>query len=190
MIEFFVSYRTADEPYAAALISQVLAARYGQDQVFLDTTSIHPGEPFPREIDEALAACRTLIAVIGPRWLEPDAAGVRRIDASDDYVRREIAEALRRRIVVVPALVAGATMPTADVLPDDIAALAERQAVTLRVRGAAADTVRLVAELEGVVAGQHGDAPHAVVNNVFHGDVTADTIGISHASSAGRGRER
>ena len=190
MIEFFVSYRTADEPYAAALISQVLAERVGQNRVFLDTVSLRPGEPFPREIDEALDSCRTLIAVIGPRWLEPDSSGARQIDTPGDYVRREIVRALQRGITLVPVLVGGAMPPTADALPGDIAALVERQAVVLRMRGAVADTVRLVDDLEAAVATQRGVAPRAGVHNVFYGDVSSDTIGISHASYGSRGRDQ
>jgi hypothetical protein len=49
-----------------------------------------------------------------------------------DYVRLEIAEALKRKKTVIPALVRDAPMPAEEELPDDIARLATRPAVELR----------------------------------------------------------
>jgi len=43
--------------------------------------------------------------VIGPRWLAAaDDAGIRRLDRPEDWVRRETAEALRRKVLVIPLL--------------------------------------------------------------------------------------
>ena len=56
--------------------------------------------------------------MIGPRWLTAaDSRGERRLSRADDYVRLEVETALGRNIRVVPALVAGASMPVADDLP-------------------------------------------------------------------------
>jgi hypothetical protein len=49
-----------------------------------------------------------LIAVIGKRWLIfPDEEGGRRLDNPEDFVRIEIATALKRNIRVIPVLVGG-----------------------------------------------------------------------------------
>ena len=71
--------------------------------------------------------------MIGPRWLEAAAAdGSRRLDQVHDYVRQEIAVALKRSdVAVVPVLVEGATMPAGSELPTQISSLAKRNAVEL-----------------------------------------------------------
>jgi hypothetical protein len=56
-----------------------------------------------------VAACGVMLAIIGPNWLNSkDESGQRRLDNPADYVRVEIAAALRRNIRVVPVLVDGA----------------------------------------------------------------------------------
>jgi TIR domain len=180
MVEFFVSYRSADGAWAANLIGRVLGGRLGAGAVFLDTTSIPAGDAFPQQIWKALQSCRTLLAVIGPRWLETNAQGVRRIDEPRDLVRREIATALQRGARVVPVLLDGARLPSADALPEDITGLAHRQIVRLSGRGSDRDVERLVDELTAGTDNPVRHGPDSHLTNVFHGDVHADTIGISY----------
>ena len=84
MIEFFVSYRSADEPHAAALLAKVLSSRAGSERVFLDTASMTAGARFSDDIRKALSSCHTLLAIIGERWMVTEADGTRRIDEPDD----------------------------------------------------------------------------------------------------------
>jgi hypothetical protein len=98
----------------------------------MDVAAIEPGRDFRKAIDQSVAACSVLLAVIGREWLEAkDAAGDRRLEDPNDFVRIELASALRRDIPVVPVLVRGAKMPHADQLPDDLKDLAYRNAVEL-----------------------------------------------------------
>ena len=98
----------------------------------MDVDAIQPGRDFRRAIDESIAECSVLLAVIGQHWLESkDSLGRRRLDDSRDSVRLEIASALRRDIPVDPVLVRGAGMPHADQLPSDLRDLAYRNAVEL-----------------------------------------------------------
>jgi hypothetical protein len=71
-----------------------------------------------------------LIAVIGNGWLI-SRDGKRRLENSEDYVRIEIATALERDIRLIPVLVDGASMPQPGDLPDDLKALARRNALQL-----------------------------------------------------------
>ena len=58
--------------------------------------------------------CDVLLAVIGKGWLDlRDPDGGRRLDDPKDFVRIEIASALRLGERVIPVLVNGADMPTA-----------------------------------------------------------------------------
>jgi hypothetical protein len=99
----------------------------------MDIDTIPPGVDFPSVIADAVAACDVLIAVIGPNWLTlTDTSERRLLDSPEDFVRLEIRAALERDVRVIPALVRNASMPSSKELPDDIAALARRHAISLR----------------------------------------------------------
>lgn len=98
----------------------------------MDVTAIQPGRDFRKAIDQSLAACRVLLALIGQDWLESKhAPGHRRLDDPNDFVRMELALALQRDIPVIPVLVRGAKVPQPEQLPDDLQELAYRNAVEL-----------------------------------------------------------
>jgi hypothetical protein len=143
----FINYRSSDEPFAALFLDKRLTERFGRGQVFRDSRTIRPGMYFPAEIQRALDQCRAMIVVVGERWLRNGSDGRRLIDRPGDYVRMEIAEALRRNILVVPVLVGDVSLPAASALPADIAGLTSRQYLHLRARSAEHDASRLVDEL-------------------------------------------
>lgn len=68
-----------------------------------------------------------------------DATGQRQIDDPADWVRGEIAEALRLGLRVIPVLTNDVPLPTESDLPYDIAGLSRRQYVPLRRRYTAVD---------------------------------------------------
>jgi len=124
----FINYRGEDSQTAAALIDRELTARFGSDQVFLDCRSIPTGSDFAEQLLERVRACSVLLVVIGPRWLTlADDAGHRRIDDPQDWLRREIVEALALGLRVIPVLTDGVTLPTQAQLPQDIAGLSRRR---------------------------------------------------------------
>lgn len=128
----FISYRRDDSAGHAGRLFDKLSARLGADQVFMDVDAIAPGQDFGKVIEQRIASCDVLIVIIGQEWLRcADANGKRRLDDPGDFVRGEIAAALRRGLAVLPVLVEGAAMPTTAQLPVELAALASRQAVTL-----------------------------------------------------------
>ena len=98
----------------------------------MDVNAIQPGRDFRKAIDESIHKCSVLLAVVGRDWLgSKNASGLRRLDDETDFVRLEIASALQLDIPVVPVLVRGARMPSADQLPADLRELAYRNAVEL-----------------------------------------------------------
>lgn len=106
--------------------------RFGPRSVFMDVTAIEPGRDFRKAIDQSVATCSVLLAMIGQEWLDStDSEGSRRLDDANDFVRIELASALQRDIPVVPVLVRGAKMPRVEHLPDDLKELAYRNAVEL-----------------------------------------------------------
>ena len=98
----------------------------------MDVAAIQPGKDFRKAIDQSVSNCSVLLALIGREWLETkNSDGERRLDNPNDFVRIELASALRRDIPVVPVLVRGARMPRAEQLPDDLKELHYRNAVEL-----------------------------------------------------------
>jgi len=130
MRAIFISYRRSDTEGQAGRLFKDLQERFGADAVFMDVVDIEPGRDFRRVIDQQVASCGVLLAMVGPRWLADD-GGRRRLDDPSDFVRLETAAALKRDIPVVPVLVQGARMPSAEQLPADISELAYRNAVEL-----------------------------------------------------------
>lgn len=128
----FINYRRNDSEGEAGRLFDELANRFSENSVFMDVSAIEPGKDFRKAIDQSVATCSVLLAMIGLEWLETkDAQGRRRLDDAGDFVRIELASALRRDIPVVPVLVRGAKMPVAEQLPDDLKELAFRNAVEL-----------------------------------------------------------
>lgn len=145
----FISYRRDDDPFAAGRLYDVLSAKFGADQVFMDLDTLEPGEDFWEVIKEALERADVQLALIGRGWLTAsDQTGKRRLDAKDDFVRREIALALKGGLRVIPVLINGATMPPANELPSSIKRLTTRNAVQLTAATWRAEVARLVTSLE------------------------------------------
>ena len=132
--QVFISYRRgpSSTPYARGIYERA-SERLGAGRVFMDLDSIDPGIDFVDYIEDAIESCAVLIAVIGPGWLTvEDTPGERRLDNPDDFVRAEIAAALKRKDVrVIPVLVGDATMPRRTDLPEPLAPLARRNALEL-----------------------------------------------------------
>jgi beta-lactam-binding protein with PASTA domain len=132
MRAIFVSYRRDDSEGEAGRLFDDLVGHFGEDSVFMDVAAIEAGRDFRKAIDESVATCGVLLAMIGKNWTDAkNEAGQRRLDDPFDFVRLETASALKRDIPVVPVLVHGAKMPRADQLPDDLKELAYRNGVEL-----------------------------------------------------------
>jgi TIR domain len=129
----FISYRRSDAKSDARSICQRLEKAFGKRKVFIDVDSIRPGENFQSVLKNDLEKCNSMVAVIGPRWLELlRPSGPTDSETSPDYVRLEVASALERKLPIFPVLVDGATMPEAKNLPDDLKPLAFQQALSIR----------------------------------------------------------
>jgi hypothetical protein len=141
----FVNYRRGDDPGFTQALYMRLEAEFSADDVFMDVEGhIKPGDDFVDVINAQVAAADAVVVVIGPRWTELLAA---RAGARDDFVVVEIQAALRKKKRVIPVLVGGATMPSVDLLPKSIQALARRHAVGLRPERFKGDCQGLVTAL-------------------------------------------
>lgn len=147
--DVFISYRREHTQHAAGRLKDDLAEALAPPTVvFRDIEDIEPGLDFTVALERSLARAGVMLVLIDRQWLDvrrPD--GGRRLDDPADWVRLEVATALKRDIRVVPVLLEGVPMPTAAQLPPDVQALAMRQAFELsdgRWRG---DVQRLVEAL-------------------------------------------
>jgi hypothetical protein len=129
----FISYRRSDSPNITGRIYDRLIQEYGKAAVFKDVDSIPLGVDFRTFIDQKVGECDVILIIIGDTWLTvKNEQGQRRIDDTLDFVYLEIEAALRREIPVIPILVQGVEMPTADDLPEGIQGLAFRNGIQVR----------------------------------------------------------
>jgi hypothetical protein len=117
----FISYRRQDSAPYTRLIRQSLAKYMNEQEIFMDIDTIEDGEDFIDSIAEAVSSCDVMLVVIGNQWGDAKTnQGEQRIFLDNDFVRLEIATALQQGCHVIPILVGGAQMPSADQLPDDL----------------------------------------------------------------------
>ncbi|GAA3925213.1 hypothetical protein Aau02nite_20560 [Amorphoplanes auranticolor] len=153
MAIIFINYRTGDESFAAVTLDDALSARFGAANVFRDSRSIPPGTDFEPVLWRNLARSSVLVVVIGPRWLTGTGNSNRLLEPGD-FVRQEIAFALRIGLDIVPVLVGGTAMPAAADLPTEIQPLVTRQYRRVHARTAEADVRTLVDDLARTYGGE------------------------------------
>jgi hypothetical protein len=148
----FLSYRREDTQGDTGRLHDRLAAVYGTESLFMDVYSVPFGVVFVDHVRDQLAMCAVLFVVIGRAWASvTDRKGRRRLDQPEDLVRVEIAEALKRKVPILPVLVQDAAMPDAEDLPEDIRALTRRNAIDLSHRRWQADVELLLNAIQQFV---------------------------------------
>lgn len=150
MTKIFISYRRDDSAGYTGRLYDYILQHFEESKVFRDVDTIKPGEDFVVAIEKVVGACDALIAVIGPKWLDiRDQNGNRRLNNPEDYVRLEIATALKRNIIVVPVLIERASMPNKNDLPEDLSNLTRRNAVELSNECFSYDIDRIIQAIGG-----------------------------------------
>jgi tetratricopeptide (TPR) repeat protein len=163
MAKIFISYRRDDSAGTAGRLHDRLAQTFGKTNLFIDVDNMPAGVDFVEYLGTQVANCEIFLCAVGPNWLNArDEEGRRRLDQPDDYVRIEIAEALKRDIPVIPVLVDGARVPKARELPDSIALLTRRQAVEVRNSQFGRDADSLTQKIREVLKGKRSAPVRAV----------------------------
>jgi hypothetical protein len=127
----FVNHRKGTHRGLVKALRRDLAARLGEDQVFMDYRSMPLGSRYPNELRDALKRCRVLLAIIHDGWL----ADLRVPRDGLDWVHYEIATALGLGKVVIAVYFDDAPRLDARDLPPDIRELALRQDCRVRWHG-------------------------------------------------------
>ena len=152
-LKIFINYRRADAGGSGLLLYESLAARFGPENVFLDVKTLQPGTKWLDEIRAAGSASTAFIALIGPRWASILAERAK--GDEDDHVKGEIELAIKAAnrgtpVVIIPALLDGAEMPTEQEVPQPLRPLLARQTVPLRLNRWEADVEALIDTIEHV----------------------------------------
>jgi pterin-4a-carbinolamine dehydratase len=133
----FISYRHDGDAVRAIAVHAIVGDTFERRQgdgvaVYLDTRA-RIGVEWPDELAKEVANTDAVLVIIGPDWLSAaDAAGERRIDQTDDWVRREIEIALEHNRPIIPIAFVPATVPAATDLPNSIKRLADYRGVAVR----------------------------------------------------------
>jgi TIR domain/SIR2-like domain len=131
-LKVFLNYRHEDTKSTARLLYEMLKARFGAENVFLDYDSLRPGMRWFDEIKSHLADSGAVLVLIGPHWTSSLTAHLQR--GGDDYVLKEIDLALRSgpRVTVIPVLVDQTELPDPRNLPLSLMPLLQCQVQLLR----------------------------------------------------------
>src|SRR5882724_9666747 len=126
-----ISYRREDSLPVTGRLYDRLQMEFGKGNVFMDFDSIPYGVDFREHIKQTLAKAEVLLVMIGPKWLGRSDGRKNRLDDPNDFVRFEIAEALRSNIPIIPVLIDQTPMPSAESLPQEIQPLSYRNGLGL-----------------------------------------------------------
>lgn len=156
MAGIFISYRRVDSKAYSGRLFDRLTRHFGRGAVFMDVEGgIARGEDFAQALERAVNSVDAMVVVVGRQWLTcADAGGRRRLDHPQDWVRSEVAAALARGILLLPVLVDGASMPRESDLPENITALARKQASEISDSRWDYDVGQIVRVLEQMVPPQ------------------------------------
>jgi hypothetical protein len=169
--QIFISYRRDDSSHPAGRLYDRLCTHFASDQIFMDVDTLPPGVDFVEAIERSVSSCDVLIALIGKNWLtSSDEEGQRRIDNAEDFVRIEIATALKRNICVIPVLVDDASMPKSREVPDELKTLVRRHALEVRHSRFKDDCGRLIVAVERVLKTARAQAPNRSRGRTSCGD--------------------
>jgi putative methionine-R-sulfoxide reductase with GAF domain len=137
----------------------------------MDVLGIEPGMDFVEAIESTVSSCEVLLVVISQRWLgvlDPR-SGLPKLSNLSDFVRLEVSIALKRNLLVIPVLFDGAQMPQLEELPDDLKALARKQAHSVRHQSFDADVAQLIDVLVRRVGGKAKEsAGHNYENDIYY----------------------
>lgn len=118
MADIFISYRRDGGDMTAMYISQALRER-GYD-VFYDVEVLNNGK-FNEALLQQIHSCKDFLVVLSPHALD-------RCSNPEDWVRLEIAEAIKTEKNIVPIMMTGFSFPTE--LPEDINSLRYHNGLT------------------------------------------------------------
>ena len=158
--KIFISYRREDTSGESGRLKDKLEQVFGRENIFYDVETLEAGLNFDQSIAKALSESKVLLAMIGLHWLKvTDSKGVFRLQKPEDWVRKEISEALKRELRVIPVLVNGAEMPDPEDLPQELKELSLKHAQELTSSRWNYDVGELMKVLEKIITKKQEPKP-------------------------------
>lgn len=140
----FINYRRDDALGVAGRLSDSLSRYFGDGRIFRDVDGIAAGANFEDVLKSTTHAADAMIVLIGRQWATlAGPQGQTRLHDPDDWVAREIAAALEKKIPVYPVLIENAVMPRAEELPASLQPLVRHNAISISDHRWSADVTRL-----------------------------------------------
>jgi hypothetical protein len=135
MAKIFISHRRNDTAGEASRSASALAGSVGKCEIFPDADGIRLGLDLRQSLHGNVTTTNCMLALIGPDWFNEDSStGKLRLENPDALVRKEIADALGRKIPVTLVFLQDAKTTEQRQLPDDLQELACRETFDLRHR--------------------------------------------------------
>jgi phosphatidylserine/phosphatidylglycerophosphate/cardiolipin synthase-like enzyme len=133
-MKVFISYRRQDSTVITGRIYDRLTSAFGERTIFRDIDDIPAGKDFRAVLENEVSKSDIMLVIIGSQWAGiTDANGNKRLSDPNDFVRIKVESGLRKKnILVIPVLVLGAPMPSANDLPETMQELIFRNAVNVR----------------------------------------------------------
>ena len=155
--KIFINYRRDDEQNVVFGIANSLMREYGVQNIFFDRQQIRPTMVFTKEIDTALDDCAIFIVIIGKKWM--NLLNQRESSNEKDYVLLEIERAIQKGKFVLPILLDNTTMPSEKLLPQNIKALSNINAIKFSTKDLHTSTKILITELNELLSKIPSDPP-------------------------------
>ncbi|MEM7058575.1 MAG: TIR domain-containing protein [Pseudomonadota bacterium] len=198
MATIFINYRRQDSRGTTFALREKLLKYFKHNELFLDIEGLGGGEDFVNALANTVSLADVMVVVIGAEWLEArDDDGNLRLHQDDDFVRIEIASAIAQDKKILPVLLEGTEMPSADDLPDDLKELARRNAAELRLNRidddarAIAQTLKKLVPSKGLTQKQlvgaiAGTAAAALVCGALAGPYVSNWTGVEWAPNTSK----
>lgn len=147
--DIFISYRHADTGMAAGRLRADLVEHFGARRVFMDLSGIAPSEDWTKTIDDAVAACKVAVVLIGPGFMARDECGNVRLSEQKDFMHEhELEPLLKGGKRILPVLIDDARLPAEGGLPDELKALLRFQAPSINNANWQEVSAAMVAKIE------------------------------------------
>jgi hypothetical protein len=172
--KIFISYRRASNQWAIERLYEVLADKFGADDVFFDRVAIEPGADWLASLDREIAQASAVILVYSKEWAGTKDDGSRRIDQIDDMVRRELITANRFGRPIFPVIIDDSAPPNSGHLPEGLRFVLKRQ--FLKLVPATAEFSAQAQQLTQAIAGAQ---PGPAWGRRFLWQVTWIALGVS-----------
>lgn len=126
---------------------------YGAHRVFLDLSGIEGFSDWFETLTQQVQGSAAVISLVGREWLAAlDKTNYPPGEVTKDFVRFEIAEALRRNVPVLPVLLDDASMPNSDQLPMEMQGLLRRHAMDLHSKRFPEEAAAISKQLRKILA--------------------------------------